>query len=87
MSQLPDTTASTRATSSHLPTEAGAVPQKGPNYVIIGGSAAGGVLLLLLAALVIRKCLCKARTSSEKQPRGKLNAGVDIELSTVAKSI
>ena len=63
------------ATTSHVPTEAGAVPQEGPNYVIIGGSAGGGLLLLLIAVLVIRKCLCKAKTSSERHTTGKLNTG------------
>ena len=69
------------ATTSHVPTEAGAVPQEGPNYVIIGGSAGGGLLLLLIAVLVIRKCLCKAKTSSERHTTGRLNAGMDFEMS------
>ena len=67
------------ATTSHVPTEAGADPQEGPNYAIIGGSAAGGVLLLLIAVVVIRKCLCRNSTSSETT--GRWNAGMDFEMS------
>ena len=67
------------ATTSHVPTEADAVPQEGSIYGIIGGSLIGGALLLLIAALVIRKCLCKDRISPETT--GRLNAGMDFELS------
>ena len=67
------------ATTSHVPTEVGAVPREGSIYGIIGGSLIGGALLLLIAALVIRKCLCKDRTSPETT--GRLNAGMDFELS------
>ncbi|XP_027039530.1 protocadherin gamma-A4-like [Pocillopora damicornis] len=78
-STLPETTAFTGATTSHVPTEAGADPQEGPNYTLIGGSAAGGVLLLLIAVVVIRKCLCRNSTSSETT--GRWNAGMDFEMS------
>ena len=55
------------------------VPREGSIYGIIGGSLIGGALLLLIAALVIRKCLCKDRISPETT--GRLNAGMDFELS------
>ncbi|RMX49506.1 hypothetical protein pdam_00019481 [Pocillopora damicornis] len=80
-STLPETTTFTGAITSHVPTETRAVPQEGPNYAIIGGSAAGGVLLLLIALLVIRKCLCKAKTSSARDTTGRMNAGMDFEMS------
>ena len=67
------------ATTSHVPTKVGAVPREGSTYGIIGGSLIGGALLLLIAALVIRKCLCKDRISPETT--GRLNAGMDFELS------
>ena len=78
-------------TPSRLPTEATAVPQEGPDYVLIGVSASGGVLVLLIAALVIRKCLRKHRISSVKHSTdiGKVNDCVegDFELSTVPQKI
>ena len=81
----------TDATTSRLPTEGEAAPQEGPNYVIIGVSASGGVLVLLIAALVVRKCLCKTRTSSAKHSSavGRVNACVedDFELSTMPQKM
>ena len=68
-----------------------ATPQKSPNYIIIGASAAGGVLVLLIIAVIIRKCLCKARTSSAKQSRniGRVNDFLegDFELSDITRKI
>ncbi|XP_022804999.1 uncharacterized protein LOC111342215 isoform X2 [Stylophora pistillata] len=79
--RLPETTSFTRATTSNVPTRADAVPQGGSIYVVIGGSAAGGVVLLLIVVLVIRKCLGKSRISPAKHMTGRLNAGMDFELS------
>ena len=71
--------------------EVTAAPQKSPNYVLIGGSAAGGVLMIVIIAVIIRKCLCKTRTSSAKQPRsiGKVNECLegDLELSNMSGKI
>jgi len=68
-----------------------AAPQNSPNYIIIGASAAGGVLVLVIIAVIIRKCLCKARTSSAKQPRniGRVNDCLegDFELSNITGKI
>ena len=67
------------------------MPQKSPNYVIIGAASGGGVLVLVIIALVIRKCLCKSRTSSNKRAEsmGQVNdcLGGDFELSTVPRKI
>ena len=35
------------------------VPQKGPNYVVIGVSASGGLLVLVIVALLLKKFVCK----------------------------
>jgi len=71
--------------------EVTAAPQNSPNYVIIGASAAGGVLMLVIIAVVIRKCLCKTRTSPAKQPRNTGNVNdcleVDLELSDMPRVI
>ena len=71
--------------------EVTASPQNSPNYIIIGASAAGGVLLLVIIAVVIRKCLCKARTSSAKQPRNiaRVNDCLEgeFELSSITGNI
>lgn len=78
-------------TSTRPGDEVTAAPQNSPNYVIFGASAAGGVLLLVNIAVVIRKCLCKTRTSSAKQPRniGRVNDCLDgdLELSTMTGKI
>ena len=71
--------------------EVTASPQNSPNYVIIGASAAGGVLLLVIIAVIIRKCLCKTKTSPAKQSRniGRVNNYVegDLELSNLTGKI
>lgn len=71
--------------------EVTAAPQNSPNYIIIGASAAGGVLMIIIIAVIIRKCLCKTRTSSAKQPRniGRVNDCLegDIELSNITGKI
>lgn len=78
-------------TSTTSGDEATTAPQNSPNYIIIGAAAAGGVLMLVIIAVIIRKCLCKARTSSAKQPRniGTVNDCLegDLELSNMTGKI
>ena len=78
-------------TSTATGDEVTAAPQNSNKYIVIGASAAGGVLLLVIIIVVIRKCLCKTRVHSSKQPRntGRVNDGheVDLELSNMTPKI
>ena len=78
-------------TSTASGDEVTAAPQKSSNDVIIGASVAGGVLMLVIIAVIIRKCLCKTRTSPAKQSRniGRVNDynEGDFELSNMTRKI
>ena len=77
--------------SSTIPREAALVPQKGPNYVIIGVSASGGLLLLVIVALLLKKFVCKNSRPAAVQSSGggRVNKSFqrDFEMSEISEKI
>lgn len=77
--------------SSTIPREAALVPQKGPNYVIIGVSASGGLLVLVIVALLLKKCVCKnSRPAAVRSSGGgRVNKSFqrDFEMSEISGRI
>lgn len=71
--------------------EAALVPQKGPNYVIIGASASGGLLVLVIVALLMKKCVCKnnRQAAARSSGGGRVNKSFqrDFEMSEISGRI
>ena len=77
--------------SSTIPKEAALVPQKGPNFVIIGASASGGLLVLVILALLLKKFVCKnSRPAAVRSSGGgRVNKSFqrDFEMSAISGRI
>ena len=77
--------------SSTIPKGAALVPQKGPNYVIIGVSASGGLLVLVIVALLLKKFVCKNSrpTAVRSSGGGRVNKSFqhDFEMSEISEKI
>ena len=74
--------------SSTIPREATLVPQKGPNYVIIGVSASGGLLVLVILALLMKKFVCRP-AAVRSSGGGRVNKSFqrDFEMSEISGRI